>query len=89
MTRLTRGDEVAIASISAREPTFRSDRGAAHVVAVQHAEVWSSITSWDRKTGVTGGGCGCPDSDVCSALEKRRRGLGSYSRMKPVLIVLF
>jgi hypothetical protein len=28
-----------------------------------------------------------PDSDVCSALKKRRRGLESYSRMKSVLIV--
>jgi hypothetical protein len=64
MTRLIRGDEVAIASISARERSFRSDRGAAHVVAVQHAEVWSSITSWTGRRLPWGIDVADPDSDV-------------------------
>ena len=60
----------------------------AQVAAVQHAEVWSSITSWDRKAIVMGD-VADPDSDVCSALKKRRRGLESYSRIKSVLMVMF
>jgi hypothetical protein len=55
MTRLTRGDEVAIASISAREPTFRSDRGvAAQVAAVQTCGGLVEHHLLDRKAIVRG-----------------------------------
>jgi hypothetical protein len=65
MTRLTRGDEVAIASINARERTFRSDMGwAARVAAVRQAEVWSNITSRTGRRLVIGGTAD-PDSGVC------------------------
>src|SRR4029453_4711115 len=68
MTRLTRGDEEAIASISARGTYVALGQGAAQLRRPGCKRSGRASPLGDRKAIVMGDGAPDPDSDVCSVL---------------------